>query len=556
MTSSPEWVIDAPGEWTLDRSHAPGGATPIVQAIMTSSMPLGMRRMFRDLGAPVDTMDVRFVNGFMYTRLRPLIGAERPTSKPPPVALLKLVSRIHPEMRRRTKTAARTLREAPWLGVIDQWRTGGRAEMQRGNLVLQDVALGELDDAAVAAHARRCVDHAIAGWTHHFWLHGFDLGPLGQYLYEGATWSLAPHDLLALLEGSSPSTSEPGRQLVSIRRAVEAAGARPTTLDELRGLSPEIDAAVDSYLRLHGAQLFSRYDLDGLTLGECPGLLLQVILTASSAAQGDKVAAATDEVRERVPLAHRARFDEVLHHARAAMDLRDDNGPNTAEWPLGLVRLALLELGARLTVAGRAAVPIDALELRVDELDHRLFSAAPPHAGAPDPEELAGRRAARYRQARLDPPRTIGRPEVQPALEALPAPLATLVGMVQIVVQQMGMAPEAAHAGTGLHGVGVGTQIVRGTARVAESPEDALDKLEPGDVLVVRSTTPAYNLVMSLAAAVVTSEGGPLSHTAVLGRELNIPVVVGAPGALEMIPDGATVEVDPLAGEVRIVGAV
>ena len=544
-------MIDAPGEWTLDRSHAPGGATPLVQTIMVSSMPPGMRRMFRDLGAPVDTMDVRFVNGFMYTRLRPLIGADRPTRKSPPVALLKVVSRVHPEMRRRAKTAARTLRDAPWLGVIDEWRTGGRTAIQRGNLQLQDVVLRELDDTAVVSHVRRCVDHAIAGWTHHFWLHGFDLGPLGQYLYEAAHWGLGPIDLLPLLEGASPSTSDPSRQLVQIRRAVEASGQRPTSLDQLRRISPEIGEEVDEYLRLHGAQLFSRYDVDGLTLGECPELFLQAVLTASSVTNDIAVSAATQEVRDRVPVAHRARFDEVLGQARAAMDLRDDNGPNTAEWPLGLVRLALLELGARLVAHGRATTPVDALELRADELDARLLSETSPGA-----IELARRRAERRERAAFQPPRTIGRAEAQPPLEALPAPLASLVAMVQIVVTQMGMGPQTAHAGTGLHGVGVGTRTVRGIARVAESPEEALDKLGPGDVLVVRCTTPAYNLVISLAAAVVTSEGGPLSHTAVLGRELGIPVVVGAPGALELIPDGATVDVDPLAGEVRIVDSV
>ena len=64
-------------------------------------------------------------------------------------------------------------------------------------------------------------------------------------------------------------------------------------------------------------------------------------------------------------------------------------------------------------------------------------------------------------------------------------------------------------------------------------------------------TTPAYNVVLSIAGAVVTADGGPLSHAAVLARELGIPAVVGAPGALG-IPNGSTVEVDPVAGVVRV----
>jgi pyruvate,water dikinase len=78
--------------------------------------------------------------------------------------------------------------------------------------------------------------------------------------------------------------------------------------------------------------------------------------------------------------------------------------------------------------------------------------------------------------------------------------------------------------------------------------------MEPGDVLVVPCTTPAYNVVLSIAEAVVTADGGPLSHAAVLARELGIPAVVGASGAMA-IPDGSTVEVDPLEGVVRLVPA-
>jgi phosphoenolpyruvate-protein kinase (PTS system EI component) len=43
-----------------------------------------------------------------------------------------------------------------------------------------------------------------------------------------------------------------------------------------------------------------------------------------------------------------------------------------------------------------------------------------------------------------------------------------------------------------------------------------------------------------------------MSHAAVLARELGIPAVIGASTALLDIPDGATVELDPVAGVVRV----
>ena len=86
-------------------------------------------------------------------------------------------------------------------------------------------------------------------------------------------------------------------------------------------------------------------------------------------------------------------------------------------------------------------------------------------------------------------------------------------------------------------------------------PESALDAMEPGDVLVVRFTTPAYNTVLAIAGAIVTADGALLSHAAVMARELGIPAVVGAAGALDEIPDGAEVEVDPVGGTVRVLAA-
>jgi pyruvate,water dikinase len=396
----------------------------------------------------------------------------------------------------------------------------------------------------VISHVQRCVDHCIANFEHHFWLHGYDLGPLGMYLYEVSKWGLQPSELLPLLEGASPSTSAPNKILRRIRDAVEVSGRDPQTLDELRSISPEISKEVDDYLRVRGAVLFSRYDVDGVTLGERPDLVLASIMTAEARDTTADVTARTAEVRERVPAEHRAQFDELLRQARSAMDLRDDNGPTTAEWPLGLLRLGLLELGRRMVEAGRATDPTQALELRPSEITPTLLT------DGPTGEELSERRAARMRRATMSPPASIGRPEAAPPLEVLPPPLARMVGMVQTVMAEMGM--DGRDRTSGLHGAGVGNEVIRGRACVAASSEEALDRLEPGDILVVAYTTPAYNLVLSLAGGVVTSEGGPMSHAAVLARELGIPAVIGAKAALLDIEHGSQIEVDPLKGEVKV----
>ncbi len=538
------WNAPGPGQWALDRSHMPPGCTALVQELMSVTEPVAMRRVFVELGAPVETMSVAFVNGFIYTRLRPLISPDKPSTRLPPAWLLKVAVRLHPEMRRRNRTAATVMETAPWNAVIHDWHHGGRAGIVAGNLALQDVALDALDDAALMAHVRDCWDNCVTNWTHHFWLHGYDLGPLGLYLFKAEGWGVAADELLSLLEGASPSTSGPAREATEICRMVAAAGATPSTLDELRAVSPEIEAAVDRYLREREWVLFSRYDFDGLTLGERPDIVFASIMAAADNDSVAAVAARTAAVRVSVPAQHRAEFDELLSTARSAMDLRDDNGPVTAEWPAGLLRRALLEVGNRLVAAGT----VDRRELAIELLPDEL--AVSDLVSLPSGSVLQQRLDHRAAQRTLDAPLLIGPAELAPPVDVLPAALAQMVGSVQAVVRHLGM--DGGSSASGLHGVGIGTAAITAVARVATSPEDALDRLQPGEVLVVACTTPAYNLVLSLAGGVVTAAGGPMSHAAVLARELGIPAVIGAHAALTAIPDGALVEVDPVAGVVHV----
>ena len=539
-----DWTPPGPGRWMVDGSHMPKGCTPIVQHVASSAMEVGMRRVFSELGAPIDCVQLRFVNGQVYSRVRPLIAPDRPSSKLPPKAVLRCVTRLHPELRRRNRRAAQVMIDEPWLAVIDEWHTTGKASIVESNRLLQQRDLSALDDAAVLQHVIDCIDHNRETWVHHFWLHGYDIGPIGQYLFEAQRWGADAAELLTLLEGASPSTSEPNQLLLEIRSAAETRGASFESLEALRASSSAIAAMIDGYLADRSAVLFSRYDIDGVTLGERPDLVLAGIANARGHDAGDAVAQRTAEVRERVPPAHRDRFDVVLRQARQAMDLRDDNGPTTVEWPLGVLRLGVLELGRRLVAAGLLPEPQLALELLPSELTPGVLQ------GETSAHTLVERAAQRQSQKRLVAPATLGPEEPAPPIDVLPEGLARLVSITQTVMHHMGMDGSGERAS--LHGIGIGTTVVGGRACIASSPEEALDMVGSGDILVVASTTPAFNLVLSLAAGVVTAEGGPMSHAAVIARELGITAIVGARGALTEIPSGALIELDPLAGVVTV----
>lgn len=83
-----------------------------------------------------------------------------------------------------------------------------------------------------------------------------------------------------------------------------------------------------------------------------------------------------------------------------------------------------------------------------------------------------------------------------------------------------------------------------------------LDKVEKGDVLVARMTTPDYMLAIHKASAIVTDEGGVTCHAAIVSREFNLPCIVGTRNATQVLSDNDLVEVDANEGVVRVVEAV
>jgi phosphohistidine swiveling domain-containing protein len=117
---------------------------------------------------------------------------------------------------------------------------------------------------------------------------------------------------------------------------------------------------------------------------------------------------------------------------------------------------------------------------------------------------------------------------------------------------QLALADGTFHAGTEpLTGLGLGDRPVTARACVVTAAADALGRLLPGEVLVTSSTTPAFSAALSIAGGLVVEQGGYMSHAAVTARELCLPAVIGAAGAIAAIPDGCIVCVDPGAGMVR-----
>jgi len=151
--------------------------------------------------------------------------------------------------------------------------------------------------------------------------------------------------------------------------------------------------------------------------------------------------------------------------------------------------------------------------LTVDEVVNAL------RASRTDLAPLVRARRAEYMrdQARPDPPATfIGAP---PSVQLPPA------------------------GGDVMRGTGASSGVVEGRARVLLSASQ-MSELEPGEILVVHTTDVGWTPLFCIAAGVVTELGGPLSHAAVVARELAVPSVVNVDGVTRALKTGDRVRVD------------
>ncbi|HVQ22122.1 MAG TPA: PEP-utilizing enzyme, partial [Candidatus Saccharimonadia bacterium] len=100
-------------------------------------------------------------------------------------------------------------------------------------------------------------------------------------------------------------------------------------------------------------------------------------------------------------------------------------------------------------------------------------------------------------------------------------------------------------------GIGASPGILEGIARVVRTV-DEFDEVREGDILVCQMTNPAWVVLFTKIAGLVTDTGGLTSHPAVLSREFGIPAVIGTSVATQRIATGDRIRIDGTAGQVEI----
>lgn len=219
-----------------------------------------------------------------------------------------------------------------------------------------------------------------------------------------------------------------------------------------------------------------------------------------------------------LPRAQRPAVRALLRHAARTIPLRGVGKASFLQ-ALDVARASARRIGEHLEATGV-----------LDDRDDVFFLTVAEVRGAltPDVRELVAlRRERRAAYAALDLPG---------GWQGTPTPEARTGATGDAVAEVTGI---AASAGT-----------AEGIVRVIDDPSFA--DVEPGEILVARTTDPSWASIMFVSAALVVDIGGVISHAAVVARELGIPCVVNTRTGTRDLHDGDRVRVDGSAGSVTV----
>ena len=532
ITALPEPEAAPPTEWEVPDPKAfyfrasiveqlPDPLSPLFAAMVDGSVARSLQALMRellrvDVAAP--GVGLPTVNGYAYYRYsraamwQMTVGGTKAMRRLPAMGLPNWRDVAHPAY----QAAVAAWRDRPLADLTDAELLDGVQELLDAGTryytavqaiiplaAFSEVSFTRFYDALV----RRPGEPPASTF-----LVGFDSAPI---LAEKSLWNLAEWtrghpeladavraDPAAVWAGGGPEHADEWR--ARFRAHLDRFGHATYNLDFMHPTPVDDPAPLFEALR---------FALDGGSAGPSARQL-------ASAARREQL---TEAALARLDPPRAVAFNRLLRWAQRYAPVREDALADIGlAWPQ--MRRMLAELGRRLVAAGRIAVPEDVYWLRPDEI-----------LGGPV-GDVAERKALWRGRRRATPPQAL--------------PQHTFVDRFE------GWFPASGkQEGAVLHGTGASAGQVTATARVLSGPAD-FGRMQPGEVLVASITTPAWTSLFTLAAAVVTDVGGPLSHSSIVAREYGIPAVLGTGVATRRIPDGARVRVDGDAGTVTLLDEV
>jgi pyruvate,water dikinase len=339
------------------------------------------------------------------------------------------------------------------------------------------------------------------------------------------------YDLAAWLKQANPVLARYALKTHTEEILADFQTGRPRA-DVPAGIWQELHTRFEAHMAEYGRTAYE-FDFSIPTPAETPGLQWEAVkafLEERSGNPHDRQEKArcgreeaTTEMQRRLVWPVKGLFNRLLQWAQETGPMREDG---IADLGLGhpLIRRFLGELGRRLAAGGAFGSADDIYWITETELGSMLdaLEADRNLGGLAGP--IDDRKAEWKARLKINPPFVL--PEKS--------------GLIKLVA---GKDAAQENGRTVLTGVGTSEGIVTAPARVLFGPED-FGRMKAGDVLVAVTTTPAWTPLFTLASAVVTDIGGPLSHSSIVAREFGIPAVMSTRSATRLIRDGQMVAVD------------
>jgi rifampicin phosphotransferase len=224
------------------------------------------------------------------------------------------------------------------------------------------------------------------------------------------------------------------------------------------------------------------------------------------------------------------RFEKLLQVNQRYAVIREEQARDlTLAWPV--LRACVRRLGEHMVATGAIEQVHDVFFCKYEEVTSTL------RAGKSEPivHLVQVRRHLWQRQRNLAAPLTLGQP-------------VRLIGDVigRAVQEARG---ERAVAENVIVGHPASAGRATGPVRIIQGPQD-FGRFGDGDVLVAKTTAPAWTPLFARAAAVITDGGTLAAHASLVAREYGIPAVVATGDATVRLHPGQRVTVDGSAGTI------
>ena len=328
----------------------------------------------------------------------------------------------------------------------------------------------------------------------------------------------------------------------ALRQAV--ASQRSGDLDGLFSRDPEFARDFHAHIDLYGDRLPQELKIETVSFRENPLLFADAVLRQIETDMTVKRLRAREHaVREEgearlhrglvgKPL-HRFVTEYLLQKTRQGLASRESSRLDRARF-FGMFRALARAMGRNLAREKAIVDPGDVNHLTFEELkDYIMGSAA---------------------YADIKPLIALRKQQLDIFQDRCPADHMLLRGTVYrnfIVQNSPAGNPETPGGKAGairLQGIPCAPGIVEAEALVVDAPDISLPVR--GKILVARMTDPGWVFLMVSAAGLIVERGSLLSHTAIIGRELGIPTIVGVADACRLISTGSRIRMDGATGHI------